>query len=376
MTPSRSTCAASRRCSRRTPSPGTATSCGGWSPARTPTCNVSSTGSWRPRASGAPPAPSRCRPRSSSASCRWCGRRRRNASREQAGWWRLSPGARRGRQRRGLRPVCARLAQGARIPRRDSILRGDTMSVFEPHTEPDSDGASQLPALDVPLRGRKGQQVTAYIQELAARLDQQRVRAEQAERAAAHLKRELEALRNQPPPSFEHLGSEAARVLEEAGRSAKVLVEEAKDRGKDAVKKAQDAAERVRASADHDAETRLDAARQAPEQMLAKANGERAAVETETKRLRQYRDGLLGHLGRVQTDLAGFLSEVSDPPAVPSPAAAGTRTPLAPASPGGAPAPGSAPAAAAPAGAPTAAAAAAPVTPAPRAPAGQLGPAS
>ncbi|HZD67480.1 MAG TPA: hypothetical protein VFA45_00725, partial [Actinomycetes bacterium] len=195
------------------------------------------------------------------------------------------------------------------------------MSVFEPHTESEVDDGSQLPTLEVPLRGRKGEQVATYIQELATRLDQQRVRAEQAERAAARLKRELEAQRNQPPPSFEHLGAEAAKVLEEAGRSAKVLVEEAKDRGKDVMAKAREDAQRVRAGADRDAEARLDAARQAAEQMLAKANAERSGIESDSKRLRQYRDGLLGHLGRVQSDLAGFLSEVDEAPSAPAPAA-------------------------------------------------------
>src|SRR6266536_989358 len=226
------------------------------------------------------------------------------------------------------------------------------MSVFEPHTDAESGGRSQLPPLDVPLRGRKGQQVTAYIQDLATRLGRQRTRAEQAEQAATHLQRELAALRNQPPPSFEHLGSEAAKVLEGAGRSAKVLVEEAKGRGKVIIEQAKahagevvdaaeqrakeleevgrqrlaeaedrrdhilaeanEVAERLRASADHDAETRLDAARQAAEQMLAKADGERSVMDAETKRLQEYRDGLLGHLSRVEADLSGFLADVSD----------------------------------------------------------------
>jgi vacuolar-type H+-ATPase subunit H len=232
------------------------------------------------------------------------------------------------------------------------------MSVFEPHTDDESGGASQLPALDVALRGRKGQQVSAYIQDLRMHLDQQRARADQAERAAAHIQHELSALRNQPPPSFEHLGSQAARVLDEAGRSAKVLVEEAKGRGKAIVEQARghgaeviaaaeqraeeveaggrqrvaeaeerreqilaevrETAERLRASAEHDAETRLDAARQAAEHMLAKANGERSALEAESKRLRQYRDGLLGYLSGVEADLARFLEEVRGPQAGPA----------------------------------------------------------
>src|SRR6266508_2525850 len=213
------------------------------------------------------------------------------------------------------------------------------MSLFEPQIDPEPDDLSQLPVLDVPLRGRKGQQVTAYIEELATRLDHQRVRAEQAEQATAHLRHQLEVLRNQPPPSFEHLGSEAAKVLEEAGRSAKVLVEEAKERGKDLVKEAERAAEQVRGRAEHDAVTRLDAARQAAEQMLAKANGERSVTEAETKRLRQYRDSLLGHLGRVQTDLAGFIAGASDAahaPPIPPPAQGQQAAAVSPSRPAGA----------------------------------------
>jgi cell division septum initiation protein DivIVA len=192
------------------------------------------------------------------------------------------------------------------------------MSVFEPHLDPEPDDANQLPVLDVPLRGRKGQQVAAYVDELAMRLDQQRTRAEQAEQAAARLQRELGALRNQPPPSFNHLGAEAGKVLEEAGRSANVLVEEATARGKIIVEEAEEVAHKIRARAEDDARTRLDAARQAAEQMLAKANAQRSSTEAEVKRLREYRDGLLGHLGRVQADLAGFLSDVGDSPSTPS----------------------------------------------------------
>jgi cell division septum initiation protein DivIVA len=235
------------------------------------------------------------------------------------------------------------------------------MSVFEPHLDAESDGAGQLPALDVQLRGRKGQQVAAYIQELAGRLDQQSARAERAERAAVHLRRELEALRNQPPPSFEHLGSEAARVLEEAGRSAKVLVEEAKHRGREIIQKAEDAGQRVRTRADHDAETRLEAARQAAEQMVAKANAERSAVDAETKRLRHYRDSLLSHLGRVQTDLAGFLADVGDAPPLPPTAQGPSPAAAVPAPRGPAPAAPAVP----PVPRPLA-------TPAPPSPAGQL----
>jgi cell division septum initiation protein DivIVA len=183
----------------------------------------------------------------------------------------------------------------------------------QPHPEPESSGANQLPTLDVVLRGRKGQQVSAYIEELAARLDQQTARAEQSEQATARLRREVDALRNQPPPSFEHLGVEAAKVLEDAGHSAKVLVEQAKGRGRLVVEQARTQAAELIEAAEQDARTRLDAARQAAEQMLAKADGERSVMDAETRRLREYREDLLHHLDRVQADLAGFLSEVSDP---------------------------------------------------------------
>lgn len=194
------------------------------------------------------------------------------------------------------------------------------MSVFEPHTEPVPNGAGQLPALDVALRGRKGQQVSAYIEELAARLDQQSARAEQSEQMTVRLRRELDALRNQPPPSFEHLGTEAAKVLEDAGRSATVLLEQATGRGEVIVEQARAHAAELVEAAEHDARMRLEAARQAAEQMLAKAGSERSAMETQTRRLREYHDGLLGHLGRVKNDLAGFLAEVSEPPSAPFPA--------------------------------------------------------
>jgi hypothetical protein len=199
--------------------------------------------------------------------------------------------------------------------------------VFEPHNDPVPDSSDQLPPLDVPLRGRKGEQVSAYIQELAARLDHQRARAELAEQAASHLNREVDALRNQPPPSFDHLGTEAAKVLEEAGRSAKVLVDQAVQRGRELVQKAEATAAKVRADADADARARLEAARQAAEQMLAKANGERSAAEAETRRLHQYRDDLLGHLNRVQSDLAGFLVGAGDAAPAPPPPPIPPRAP-------------------------------------------------
>src|SRR6266498_2683248 len=69
----------------------------------------------------------------------------------------------------------------------------------------------------------------------------------------------------------------------------------------------------MRDTAERDAETSLDSARQAAEQMLSRANDERSMLDAESKRLREYRDGLLGYLSGVEADLSRFLQEVRGP---------------------------------------------------------------
>src|SRR5215471_3990721 len=113
------------------------------------------------------------------------------------------------------------------------------MSVVEQGTPSMPEGEIGLPEFPIGLRGYDRQQVDVFLKDLSVRLTAERRRAEQAERAAAQMRAELAGLRNQPPPSFEHLGSEAARVLEQAGASAKLLFEEARSRGQSVIDEAE-----------------------------------------------------------------------------------------------------------------------------------------
>src|SRR2546423_4216812 len=99
------------------------------------------------------------------------------------------------------------------------------MSVVEQGAASNPEAEIGIPELPVGLRGYDRQQVDMFLKDLSIRVTAERRRAEQAERAAVQMRAELAGLRNQPPPSFEHLGAEAGRVLEQAGGSAKLLVE-------------------------------------------------------------------------------------------------------------------------------------------------------
>jgi hypothetical protein len=191
--------------------------------------------------------------------------------------------------------------------------------------------------------------VDAYVKDLSIRVTAERRRAEQAERAGVQMRAELVALRNQPPPSFEHLGAEAARVLEGAGMSAKLLIEEARTRGealveeaeaqaKDLIERAelraseleaeagetvaQAAGERdrilaeaaasvgeARTRAEEDVRASLEHARESAERTLQKAVQDQATMEAETGRLRESRDRMLEYLGRIHSDLGELLAE-------------------------------------------------------------------
>src|SRR6266542_5230882 len=113
------------------------------------------------------------------------------------------------------------------------------MSVLEQDTTSESSAGVDMPSFPVVMRGYDRQQVHAFVLEQASRLAAERRRADSTERAVAQLRHELAASKNQPPPSFEHLGAEAAKVLEQAGNSAKLLVEEARSRGEAIVHEAE-----------------------------------------------------------------------------------------------------------------------------------------
>jgi cell division septum initiation protein DivIVA len=176
------------------------------------------------------------------------------------------------------------------------------MSVFQPDTESGSGQltARDLPAFQVVRRGYDPTQVDAYIPQLVARL-------EEAERARAELQREVASLQRQAPPSFEQLGAEAAVVLQEAGRSGEQLVEKARRRADTIVDGAQQQAEQIRTEVTGKAQAVLAEANQAAEQVHQEVEQQRAALYAETQQVREFRDGLLENLGRVQGDISALL---------------------------------------------------------------------
>ena len=202
------------------------------------------------------------------------------------------------------------------------------MSVFEPSSEPDRHSSSDAPQFRMVMRGYDRQEVIAYIQELWAHVENARQRAEQAERTIVQMQAEAGSARNQTP-SFEHLGVEAAKVLEQAGQSAELLLEEAEGRAKAIVEEAraqaaeliataEQRADELRSSAAEDARRELDQAREEAERMRSEAREEGADMEARTERLRALHDSLLDHLGRVREDLSALLGIPPDQVAPPA----------------------------------------------------------
>jgi DivIVA domain-containing protein len=224
------------------------------------------------------------------------------------------------------------------------------MSVVEQGSPTSSDLEIGVPEFPVGIRGYDRQQVDAFVQDLTVRLTAERRRAEQSDRMVNQLRMEVANLRdNQAPPSFEHLGIEAGRVLAQAGNSAKLLIEEAQTRGQEMVDAAEsratavveraerraaeleeeaaetvaqamaereriltDVAETVAGIRDHaeeQARTALQHAQEAAERTLQRAGAEQSAMRNETERLRESRDRMLDYLGRIHSDLGELLSE-------------------------------------------------------------------
>lgn len=229
------------------------------------------------------------------------------------------------------------------------------MSVKEPDVAVHSVAGLDLPSFPVVMRGYDRQQVHSYIEELQSRADDERRRADELERALSRMHLELDAARNQPPPSFEHLGAEAAKVLEQAGASATLLLDEARARGKrieeqaeaeagdvigqaeqraakldeEATQTLNDAgaerdrilaaaaeeAERLRVRIEEEARAELEEAQAEAERIQNAAAAERAEMEAETQRLRESRDHMVSYLGRIHSELGAVLAETvrSDP---------------------------------------------------------------
>jgi cell division septum initiation protein DivIVA len=217
------------------------------------------------------------------------------------------------------------------------------VSAFEPQlpTEPKVD----MPDFMVVLRGFDRRQVEMWAAEVAQQIEQERQRADEAEKRAYRVQIETKGA-----PSFSHLGTHVASILEEAGRSSENMLADAAERAQETVEAAEEeaaeiikaaehrageiegearrtledsqaegarveeealqAAEEMRAQAEQDARTVLEEARDATDMIWQEAERERLGVEAETIRLETLRHRSLEQLGRVYGHLESVLDEV------------------------------------------------------------------
>ena len=217
------------------------------------------------------------------------------------------------------------------------------MSAFEPQlpTDPKVD----MPDFMVVLRGFDRRQVEMWAAEVASQIEQERQRADEAEKRAYRAQ-----IENKGAPSFSHLGTHVASILEEAGKSSENMLADAADRAQEMVEAAEgeaaqiikaaehrageiegeahrileearaeggrveedalQAAEEMRAQAEQDARTVLEEARDATDMIWQEAERERLGVEAETIRLETLRHRSLEQLGRVYGHLESVLDEV------------------------------------------------------------------
>ncbi|HEV2893696.1 MAG TPA: hypothetical protein VG411_08090 [Actinomycetota bacterium] len=202
-----------------------------------------------------------------------------------------------------------------------------------------------MPDFMVVLRGFDRRQVEIWAAEVASQIEQERLRADEAEKRAYRVQ-----IENKGAPSFSHLGTHVASILEEAGRSSENMLADAADRAPETVEAAEEeaaeiikaaehrvgeiegdarrileearsegarveedalqAAEEMRAQAEQDARTVLEEARDATDMIWQEAERERLGVEAETIRLETLRHRSLEQLGRVYGHLESVLDEV------------------------------------------------------------------
>jgi cell division septum initiation protein DivIVA len=217
------------------------------------------------------------------------------------------------------------------------------VSAFEPQlpTDPKVD----MPDFMVVLRGFDRRQVEMWAAEVAQQIEQERQRADEAEKRAYRVQ-----IENKGAPSFSHLGTHVASILEEAGKSSENMLADAAERAQETIDAAEEeaaeiikaaehrageiegearrileearsegarveedalqAAEEMRAQAEQDARTVLEEARDATDMIWQEAERERLGVEAETIRLETLRHRSLEQLGRVYGHLESVLDEV------------------------------------------------------------------
>jgi hypothetical protein len=217
------------------------------------------------------------------------------------------------------------------------------VGAFEPATptEPKLD----MPPFPVVLRGFDRQQVKAWGKELASQIQQERLRAHQAEQALYHMQ-----LRRPATGSFRHLGAHVGDVLDEAGRSAEKILVDAAERAQEAidvaaadaaqivaaaeqqaaeirqaahrileesraerarlVADAQEAAAGLHARAEQDAGALLEQTRQATEALWQQGEQDRLAVEAQIRQLQALRQRADDQLWRMYGHLASILEQI------------------------------------------------------------------
>jgi cell division septum initiation protein DivIVA len=217
------------------------------------------------------------------------------------------------------------------------------VSAFEPQMP--SEAKVDMPDFMIVLRGFDRRQVEIWAAEVASQIEQERLRADEAEKRAYRVQ-----IENKGAASFTHLGTHVASILEEAGRSSENMLADAADRAQETVEAAEEeaaeiikaaehrageieggarrileearsegarveedalqGAEEMRAQAEQDARTVLEEARDATDMIWQEAERERIAVEAETIRLETLRHRSLEQLGRVYGHLESVLDEV------------------------------------------------------------------
>jgi hypothetical protein len=118
------------------------------------------------------------------------------------------------------------------------------VSAFEPQlpTEPKVD----MPDFMVVLRGFDRRQVEMWAAEVASQIEQERQRADEAEKRAYRAQ-----IENKGAPSFSHLGTHVASILEEAGRSSENMLADAAERAQEAIDAAEEEAAEIIKAAEH-----------------------------------------------------------------------------------------------------------------------------
>jgi DivIVA domain-containing protein len=181
------------------------------------------------------------------------------------------------------------------------------MSVYEPAAASGQDNPDRPPPFRMVWRGYDRDQVDAYLPELTARLREAVDRSAQAEQAKAELQREVTSLRE---AALQRLGGEATALLQEAGRAAEQLVEDARLRAETVIEQAQQQAEQLRGDGTNQAQQALRQAREVADQVHREVEQERAALHSETEQVHEFRDGLVGDLGRVHGAISALLGRI------------------------------------------------------------------